>query len=183
LDIAKASALQLFSLNADVCFAEILLPVYQIGSPTAHLLLIFVLYLIFHPSWHRAPIINTLSITASDEIDHIDVTKQHADPQPTTRIARALSWLAAKEWHVALISFVLFVILFLVGFSMLALLLIEEDGVNGAQVLLFARACGLIAVVFNILQWAPQIVLTFRNGVSFVILRIVCAFCSFAVCV
>ncbi len=83
-------------------------------------------------------------------------------PMPLPLWRRAAAWVDEREFVLAIIAFVIFNLTCVVAFTVTgAAFLIENDE---ADFIYLARVCGMIALVFNIIQWTPQIVLTLRNG-------------------
>ena len=60
------------------------------------------------------------------------------------------------------VAFVLFLLVFVVGFSTIGAVLTYVDTSGSAE--LFARVCGGLGAATNILQWTPQIIATLFYG-------------------
>lgn len=152
---------------------ELMLGVYQIGSPSVQTLLVFVLLLVFHPSWRREPegaavVVNQPNEGGSDD----DVPEVLVARAPVRRggVLGALDRLldavggADASLRFAAWAFASYVALFVVLCSCLAAGLVVRFGARSDAVTAFSETLGLVAAVFTIAQWLPQIVTTWRSG-------------------
>ena len=121
------------------CF-EKSIPILQIGMPVLNLIPIYCWFLIFY---ERSP-------------------SAFAPGIRLTRWQRLIQWLDDNEKIASRISFLFFIIVFLVGFSTLGAVLTYAQ-TNGSPVV-FAEACGALGALLNMLQWTPQIISTLRSG-------------------
>jgi hypothetical protein len=139
---------------------ELLLPVYQIGSPVFQLLIVYVLFLVFHPSRSRSADEHHVKAIVQDSIEIL----HEAQPSPpTTRFARLWDWLNRHEFALSLLGFITYILVALIVFSAIGLYIDLVDGDNSSQAIFYARVMAFLAVALNIAQWAPQIWVTARN--------------------
>ncbi len=141
--LSKVSCCVLDTTSSENCY-ELFLPILQIGMPSINLLPLFAFFLCF-------------------QTVHFD--KVHSDHQSAAasgRLARMLHWMDQREKLFARLSFLVFLVVFVFGFSVTGAVLALVP--NAGDVVLFAQVVGIISGVTNCIQWIPQIVATLRNG-------------------
>ena len=127
------------STTSQECY-ELFLPLLQIGMPSLNLVPIFVMFLLFYRPREE-----------SEKLRLEGFWWQ-----------RVVHWADVHEGMLARISFILFVSVFVIGFSVIGAVLSYVPGAGDKT--LFAIALGAMAGVTNMVQWVPQIFSTLRSG-------------------
>jgi uncharacterized protein with PQ loop repeat len=123
-------------VDSKQCF-EKWIPILQIGMPAWNLIPIYIEFLVYH--------------------------KEHEIEKKPIFNNRFFIWLQKNDYFASKLFFLLFMLIFVVGFSLTGALLTYLSPSPDAA-FSFAYVCGGIGAVTNMLQWVPQIITTIRNG-------------------
>lgn len=140
-------------VSAGTC-GDLLLPVFQIGSPVFQLLIVYVLFLVFHPSRMAVEVALQTAVQKTEDVEVLSSSSSSGEPKFFSRIG---AWVAKHEFGISLLGFIFYIFLALIIFSAIGLYIDLTDGDSSSSARFYARVMGFVAVALNIAQWAPQI--------------------------